>query len=148
MRPQCGSAATALLDPLHPLRRYDEKVPAEALHFPTVTHRSAGVDCGGCIVPEKEGEQVTLKCNECGAVVGTVNAAILEALTQAISDDIVVHKFDELDAPEVLTSISDECQREECGRCPGIFRREETGDQAVFCVHSCHQVERLQKSIN
>ncbi len=123
-------------------------MPAEELHFPTVTHRSAGVACVGCIVHEKDGEQATLKCNECRAVVGTVNASILEALTQAIADDIVIHKFDELDPPEVLTSISNECQREECERCPGIFQREETGVQAVFCVHSCHELERLQKSID
>jgi hypothetical protein len=55
------------------------------------------------------------RSNECGAVVGTINAAILKALTRAISDGILVHKFDELDAPEVLTSISEECQRGEPG---------------------------------
>jgi hypothetical protein len=124
-------------------------VPTEPLRFPVVPHRSAGVDCIGCIVPEPNGEQVALKCNECGAVVGTINAAILQALTRAISEGILVHKFDELDAPEVLTSVSEECQRQECDECPGIFHREETGDQAVFCVHSCHKVaERNVSSIN
>ena len=106
------------------------------------------MNCVGCIVPEPNGEQVTLKCNQCGAVVGTINAAILKALTQAISDGILVQTFDELDAPKLLTSISEECQRGDCERCPGIFQRDEAGDQAVFCVHSCHQVERLPKSIN
>jgi hypothetical protein len=129
--------------------RYDEMVPSEPSHFPVVPHRSTGVNCIGCIVPEPDGEQVTLKCNQCGTVVGTINAAILKALTQAISDGILVHKFDELDAPEVLTSISEECQRMECERCPGIFQREEAGDQPVFCVHSCHKVaERGVSSIN
>jgi len=133
----------------NPGRRYDKRVPAEPLHFPVVPHRTAGVNCVGCIVPEPEGDNVTLKCNECGAVVGTINAAILKALTQAISDGIMVHKFDELDAPELLTSISEECQREECERCPGIFQREDAGDQAVFCVHSCHRVpERGGRSVN
>jgi hypothetical protein len=94
-------------------------------------------------VPEPDGEQVTVKCNECGAVVGTINASILKALTQAVSDGITLHKFDELDAPEVLTSISEECQRGGCERCPGIFQREDTGDQAVFCVHACQRSERL-----
>jgi hypothetical protein len=89
-----------LLDPLHSWWRYDEMVPDEPLHFPVVPHRSAGVDCVGCIVPETDGDEITLKCNECGAVVGTIDVAILKALTQAISDSILVHKFDELDAPE------------------------------------------------
>jgi hypothetical protein len=80
-------------------------VPAEPLHFSVVPHRTAGANCVRCIVPEPNGEEITLKCNECGAVVGTINAAILKALTRAISDGIMVHKFDELDAPEVLTSI-------------------------------------------
>ena len=132
--------ANALLDPLHSWWRYDEMVPNEPLHFPVVPHRSIGVDCVGCIVPELDGEQVTLKCNECGAGVGNIDAAILNALMQAISDGIMVHKFDELDAPGVLTSISEECQRGECEQCPGIFKREDAGDQAVFCVHSCHNV--------
>lgn len=124
-------------------------VPVEHPHFPVVPHRSTGVNCVGWIVPELKGEQVTLKCNECGTVVGTINAAILSALTQAISDGILVHKFEEFDAPEVLTSVSEECQRGECERCPGIFQREDTGDQPVFCVHSCHKVpERGVKSIN
>ena len=109
--------ANALLDPLHSWWRYDEIMLVEPLHFP-----------------------VTLKCNECGAGVGNIDAAILNALMQAISDGIMVHKFDELDAPGVLTSISEECQRGECEQCPGIFKREDAGDQAVFCVHSCHNV--------
>jgi hypothetical protein len=119
---------------------YDEVVPAEHLHFPVVAHRSAGVDCVGCIVPEINGDEITLKCNECGAVVGTINSAIFEALRLAFTDRILVHRFDEADAPEVLTSISEECQREECDRCPGIFHREDAGDQPVFCVHVCHKV--------
>ena len=105
-----------------------------------IPHRNAGVNCNGTIVPEQESEQVTLKCNACGSLVGSGNAKILAALEQAIADNIVIHKFNDMDAPEVLTSISDECQRGECGRCPGTFRRSEAGDQIVFCVHSCHEV--------
>ena len=114
-------------------------------------HSKASIKCNGYIVSEQNAEQVTLKCNLCGAVVGTINGAILNALEQAIADQIVVTKFDKMDAPEAFTSISEECQREECDRCPGFFNRPEAGDQGgqtVFCVHSCHQVERHLKSIS
>ena len=37
--------------------------------------------------------------------------AILAALEQATADRIVFYKFDEADAPEVLISISEQCQR-------------------------------------
>ena len=50
------------------------------------------------------------------------------------------HRFDEDDAPEVLTSISPECQAEGCDHCPGIFHRAETGDEPIFCIHVCHKV--------
>jgi hypothetical protein len=85
-------------------------VPDDPLNFTVVPHRSVGLDCARCIMLEPDGEQVTLKCNECETVVGTINAAILKALTQAISGGIMVHNVDELDAPEVLTSVSEECQ--------------------------------------
>ena len=117
-----------------------KEVPTEQLHFPAVPHRKTGVKCNGSIVAEQKGEQVTLKCNECAAVVGTVNTEILKALRQAIADQFVIHKFNEADAPEVLTSISVECRRGECDHCPGMFRRDDTGEESIFCVHSCHEI--------
>jgi hypothetical protein len=56
---------------------------AESLNaaLPFVPHEVAPhVDCCGCIVAEIEGETVKLVCNECGAVVGTVDLAILTQL--------------------------------------------------------------------
>ena len=117
-------------------------MPADVPHFPLVPHRTAGLDCNGSIVPEQDGESVTLKCNQCGAVVGTINAAVLSALEQAIADAFVFHKFSEMDAPEVLTAISEECQRGECDFCPGHFHRADHGDSTIFCVHSCHELQR------
>src|SRR5262245_59630376 len=38
-----------------------------------------------------------------------------------------------MDTPEILTSISDECQRGECDQCLAF------GGQSVFCVHLCHK---------
>jgi hypothetical protein len=38
-----------------------------------------------------------------------------------LTNEVILHRFDEADEAKVLTSISDECQREECDRCPGIF---------------------------
>jgi len=59
---------------------------------------------------------------------------------QAIADQFVFHRFSEADAPEVLTSISAECQRGERNHCPGLFRRDDTGEESIFCVHSCHEI--------
>ena len=114
----------------------------EALRLPLIPHRTVGIQCDGSIVAALyDEEQVTLQCNACGAVVGTVNAKFLEALEQAIADSIVIHKFEETDPPDALTSISEECQRGDCESCPGMFHRADTGDETVFCVHSCHRVE-------
>ena len=115
-------------------------MPADAPHFPPVPHRAAGVDCNGSITAEQDGDLVTLQCNVCRAVVGSVNANILGALEQAISDQIVIRKFDEMDAPRILTSISEECQRGDCDHCPGHFHRPDAGDEPVFCVHECHKM--------
>lgn len=115
-----------------------------AIRFPIIPHRIAGAKCSGSVVPEEletdEEKNITLRCNVCGRVMGTINAAIAEALVITLLDEIVIHRFDEPDEEaSVLTSISDECQREECGRCPGMFHREDAGDQPVFCVHVCHK---------
>ena len=40
--------------------------------MPIVAHELAGVDCCGCIVAAVEGDNVELRCNECGAVVGVI----------------------------------------------------------------------------
>jgi hypothetical protein len=98
-------------------------------------------------VATRDEEQITFRCNVCGSVVGRVHAKILQALEQAIADSIVIHKFEEADAPEALTAISEECQRGDCERCPGVFHRLDTGDQAVFCVHFCHRAEPVPGSI-
>jgi hypothetical protein len=48
--------------------------------------------------------------------------------------------FPEYDPLEVLTSISPECQADQCGECPGMFHVEEAGVEPVFCVHWCQRV--------
>ena len=115
-------------------------MPAESIHVPIIPHWKAGVKCNGSIVAELDEEQVTLKCNRCDDIVGTINAEILKAWEQAITDRIVIQKVDETAAPELLTSISEECQRGECDRCPGTFHREDMGDETAFCVHPCHKI--------
>jgi hypothetical protein len=119
-------------------------VPDEPFHLPLIPHSKTGGTCKGSITAEQAGEQVTLKCNECGEVVGTIDAEILKALEQGIADQIVVHKFDELDAPEVFTTISNECHRGECRDCPGSFSME---GETVFCVHDCHRIERIPGTV-
>ena len=49
------------------------------------------------------------------------------------------HRFPEGEEPEVLTSVSEECQSGRCEECPGVFHREEYGDQRIFCIHLCHK---------
>jgi DNA-directed RNA polymerase subunit RPC12/RpoP len=49
--------------------------------MPIVPHSTAaGVDCCGSIIAEVEGNNVELRCNECGAVVGVVQLDILKGL--------------------------------------------------------------------
>ena len=52
--------------------------------FPSVPHEAAGVDCCGCIVSVVQGNDVELRCNECGAVVGVVNVGVLTDLVSLI----------------------------------------------------------------
>jgi hypothetical protein len=118
-----------------------EFVEDQPLQLPLIPHRKTGVQCDGSIVALRDGEQITLQCNVCEAVMGTVHAELLKALEQAIADSIVIHKFTEAEAPQVLTSLSEQCQREECKQCSGVFHR------PVFCVHSCHRVERHPEAV-
>ena len=94
-------------------------------------------------MPEADGDRVRLKCNECGTSVGDMNRGILEDMVMLVnaSGPVVRHVFAAGDGPQVLTSISEECQREECDCCPGVFQCEDAGDQAVFCVHVCHKIK-------
>ena len=39
-----------------------------------------GADCDGCLVARQGERGIDLACNECGALVGKVNQAVLEAL--------------------------------------------------------------------
>jgi hypothetical protein len=48
-------------------------------------------------------------------------------------------RFRDGEEPQVLTSISDECQTGECGKCRGIFKRDDYPDESIFCVHECHK---------
>ena len=63
------------------------------------------------------------------------------------------HRFEEGDEPEVLTSISYECQHEQCGLCPGIFHLPEYvhmggllaygPDRTDLFRRAAHYVDRL-----
>ena len=48
--------------------------------MPVVPHRLCGVTCMGCIIAAVEDGNVELRCNCCGAVVGVVQAGIMEGL--------------------------------------------------------------------
>lgn len=52
--------------------------------FPTILHSSTGVKCRGYIVATSNGSDVELTCNECGAVVGVMQADILADLVRLV----------------------------------------------------------------
>jgi hypothetical protein len=133
---------------IHWTSGYHETVTAEPSHLPAVPHRKAGVQCDGSVVAKQDGDQITLKCNVCRTTMGTIHAAIMAALEQAIADAFVFRKFSDMDVPEVLTSISEDCRRGECERSTGHFHLVEHGDETILCVHSCHQVETELGPIN
>ena len=48
--------------------------------LPIIPHESTGVDCCGCMIAREHGNDTELLCNECGAVLGVMNTAILNDL--------------------------------------------------------------------
>ena len=54
--------------------------------LPMVAHESASVVCCGCIIANEQGNDMigSCGCNECGAVLGVVNIAILMDLISLI----------------------------------------------------------------
>jgi len=86
--------------------------------MPLVRHGIAGVDCSGRVVAVVEEQNVELRCDTCGGVVGVVQVGIMEALLG-------------LDCPEAT------CPN--CGTLnlfPGIDLPE-----AWVCRHCGHRVE-------
>src|SRR5580658_930150 len=73
--------------------------PAAGDNYPIIPHESTGVDCGGCLVPKLDGEQVRLVCNECGAVTATITWVQLEA----------GYVPEELRSEEVTTALCPHC---------------------------------------
>jgi hypothetical protein len=54
--------------------------------FPIIPHERVGVDCCGCVVPVDYGaDYIQLRCNECGAAVGTIRTSILRDLVALIN---------------------------------------------------------------
>ena len=49
--------------------------------------------------------------------------------------------FEPGDEPEILTSVSPECQSGKCADCSGHSSPPEAGGELVFCVHECHEVK-------
>jgi hypothetical protein len=47
-------------------------------------------------------------------------------------------QFDPDDAPSLLTTILELCQKGDCLNCPGHGEHE---GQPVFCVHFCHRAD-------
>jgi hypothetical protein len=48
--------------------------------MPVVPHGIAGVDCSGRVVAVVDGNNVELRCNQCGGVVGVVQVGVMEGL--------------------------------------------------------------------
>jgi hypothetical protein len=92
--------------------------------MPVVRHSLTGVDCAGRIVAATDGGTVELRCNICGAVVGVVQAGIMEGLLGLDCDEAVcphcgnVNTFATVE--ELVTYV--------CSHCGGAVDAEETGD--------------------
>jgi hypothetical protein len=58
--------------------------------FPVVAHEVAtGANCCGCLVVQVRGDQADITCNECGAVICTVQVErAITVMLAMISDDI------------------------------------------------------------
>ena len=52
--------------------------------LPIIPHESAGVDYCVCMIANEQGNVTELLCNECGAVLGVMNIAILMDLISLI----------------------------------------------------------------
>jgi hypothetical protein len=63
-----------------------------------------------------------------------------DRMPSELPDGLKLHRFDENDAPEVLTTVSPECDGGNCAGCQGILTVPEYGDEPIFCVHWCHRV--------
>ncbi len=48
--------------------------------MPVVPHGITGVNCSGYVVAEVENNNVELRCNKCGGVVGVVQVGVMEGL--------------------------------------------------------------------
>ena len=40
--------------------------------LPIVPHEVTGADCCGCLIVDVDGDQATILCNECGAIIRTL----------------------------------------------------------------------------
>jgi hypothetical protein len=58
-----------------------------AERMPIIAHSATGADCCGCLVVDVRERDAALRCNECGAIVGTMNAAILDAVFEHIAPE-------------------------------------------------------------
>ena len=51
-------------------------------HLPVIPHSATGADCLGCVIVEVRRKDAELLGNECGASLGVVDIAVLEALVK------------------------------------------------------------------
>ena len=92
--------------------------------MPCVLHGIAGVECGGRVVAVVEGTTVELRCDKCSAVVGVVQAGIMEGLLGLDCDEAVcphcgkVNMFATIE--ELVTYV--------CSHCGGTVDADETDD--------------------
>lgn len=57
-------------------------------------------------------------------------------LELGITETVKLYRFPKGEEPTALTSISDQCEADQCQNCPGIFHLPEYGDEPIF-LHSC-----------
>jgi phage FluMu protein Com len=81
--------------------------------MPVVPHGISGVDCSGRIIAAVEDNDVELRCNRCGAVVGVVQINIMEGLLGLDCAEATCPQCGEVNAfssfSEISTYVCDQC---------------------------------------
>jgi DNA-directed RNA polymerase subunit RPC12/RpoP len=92
--------------------------------MPCVLHGITGVDCTGRVVAVVEDTTVELRCDKCGAVVGVVQAGIMEGLLGLDSDEVECPHCGKVNTfatiQELVTYV--------CSHCGGTVDAERTED--------------------
>jgi hypothetical protein len=58
--------------------------------LPIIVHESFGIDCCGCLIVHVTGDRADIVCNECGAVIRTVQVGEVQAVMSEMAQTDVI----------------------------------------------------------